>query len=223
MDYLTVSENRSASFKEFMEEWIVDQFVRTLAEFGLKKPWYWDIFLDELETYHHMLYATAYTYRGTLWFDVVMPGPAKRKWLREKYPKHWPDIDPVWDRIARKWRDTVETKAGEMSMHATALLAFCDLCQFPLAAGTPCKNTATTLEHNGQSYIFCSQPCRWIFLREPERYVGHKGLVKRVISGEAPENLKELLTDYFQLTPDTWGKDAYAGRYEWSSVERDPI
>ena len=48
-----------------MEEWIVDQFFRTLDEFGLKKPWYWDIFQDELEIYHHMIYASAYTYRAT--------------------------------------------------------------------------------------------------------------------------------------------------------------
>jgi len=25
-------------------EWIIDQYLRTLDEFGLKKPWYWDIF-----------------------------------------------------------------------------------------------------------------------------------------------------------------------------------
>jgi toluene monooxygenase system protein A len=223
MDYLTSSEDRSASFKEFMEEWIVDQFVRTLDEFGLKKPWYWDIFLDELEVYHHMLYATAYTYRATLWFDVVMPSPEDREWLREKYPKYWAQIDPVWTRIARKWEDTAASGESELSVHATVLPAFCNLCQFPLAAGTPSKNTATVLEHDGKNYIFCSEPCRWIFQREPERYAGHNGLVNRAISGEAPENLRELLTSYFQLTPDTWGKDAYAGRYAWFATRRDPV
>jgi len=55
MDYLTAAGQRSGSFKEFMEEWIVDQFFRTLDEFGLKKPWYWDIFLDELEIYAQAL------------------------------------------------------------------------------------------------------------------------------------------------------------------------
>jgi toluene monooxygenase system protein A len=38
MDYLTAPDQRPSSFKEFMEQWIVDQYLRTLEEFGLKKP-----------------------------------------------------------------------------------------------------------------------------------------------------------------------------------------
>jgi len=43
-DYLTALDQRPYSFKEFMEEWIIDQYLRTLDEFGLKKPWYWTFF-----------------------------------------------------------------------------------------------------------------------------------------------------------------------------------
>src|ERR1700726_524794 len=217
MDYLTASDQRSGSFKEFMEEWIVDQFFRTLDEFGLKKPWYWDIFLDELKIYHHMIYASAYTYRATLWFDFVMPSPTDRKWLRAKYPKYWDDIDAVWDRIGERWKAVGPGPDKESSVLGTALPTFCDLCQLPLSAGTPRNNTANVLEYEGEDYIFCSQPCRWIFLREPERYANHKDLVKRVLTGEAPADFTALLTDYFRLTPDTWGKDVYAGDYEWLS------
>jgi len=66
IDYLTALDQRPDSFKEFMEEWIIDQFWRTLDEFGLEKPWYWDLLLDELDIYHHMIYASAYTYRATV-------------------------------------------------------------------------------------------------------------------------------------------------------------
>jgi len=38
-------------------------------------------------------------------------------------------------------------------------------------------------------------------LAEPERYANHKDLVKRVLSGEAPAQLPNLLTEYFRLTP----------------------
>jgi toluene monooxygenase system protein A len=215
MDYLTAGDQRTGSFKEFMEEWIVDQFFRTLDEFGLKKPWYWDIFLDELEIYHHMIYASAYTYRATLWFDFVMPSPTDRKWLREKYPKHWDDMDAIWERIGERWKAVGSGLDKESSVRGTALPGFCDLCQLPLSSGTPNNNTANVLAHEGQDYIFCSQPCRWIFLREPQRYANHKGVVKRVLSGEAPADFAALLTDYFRLTPDTWGKDVYAGDYDW--------
>jgi hypothetical protein len=59
-------------------------------------------------------------------------------------------------------------------------------------------------------------------LREPERYANHKDLVKRVLSGEAPADFNALLTDYFRLTPDTWGKDVYAGDYDWLQREGAP-
>jgi len=218
MDYLTTGEQRSASFKEFMEEWIVDQFFRTLDEFGLKRPWYWDIFQEELEVYHHMMYASAYTYRSTLWFDLVLPGPDDRRWLGNKYPKHWNEIEAVWQRIDDRWKRSGAGAEKEMSVHAAVLPAFCDLCQFPLCGGTPRNNTANTLELNGASYIFCSEPCRWIFQKEPERYAAHKDLVKRVLAGEAPADFTALRTEYFQLTPGTWGKDVYGGDYEWLSA-----
>jgi toluene monooxygenase system protein A len=86
-----------------------------------------------------------------------------------------------------------------------------------LCNGTPRKNAANTLVSNGRKYIFCSEPCRWIFLQEPERYANHKDVVKRILTGEAPANLPDLLTKYFQLTPETWGKDMYSGKYEWLS------
>jgi len=215
MDYLTDLEQRPSSFKEFTEEWIIDQFLRTLDEFGLKKPWYWDLFLDELDVYHHMVYATAYTYRSTLWFNCVVPGPKERAWLRAKYPKYWDELDAVWERIALQWKTVGPGEDHEASVHSTAMPTFCDLCQLPLSAGTPSKNSASVLSYEGASYIFCSEPCKWIFLREPERYAGHRELVKRVLSGEAPGSMPELLTEYFHLNPATWGKDAFAGHYAW--------
>ncbi len=38
MDYLTPLEHRTSSFKEFMHEWVLDQFLRSLDEFGLEAP-----------------------------------------------------------------------------------------------------------------------------------------------------------------------------------------
>src|SRR5437867_12724754 len=70
MDYLTPLEARRHSFKEFVEEWIVDQYISALGSLGLKKPWYWSLFLDSLDIYHHMVYASAYTHRATTWFDL---------------------------------------------------------------------------------------------------------------------------------------------------------
>ena len=87
MDYLTPVDKREASFKEFIHEWVIDQYLRSLAELGLDKPFYWETFLESIDHYHHRVYASAYTYRASVWFDFVVPSPADRAWLAAKYPE----------------------------------------------------------------------------------------------------------------------------------------
>lgn len=213
MDYLTPLKDRTMSFKEFMEEWIVDHFLRSLKQFGLEKPWYWNHFLDALDSFHHMAYAAAYSYRSTVWFNFVLPSPEERAWLRQKYPKNWDDIDPIWSNISAAWSTC--DPGLDLGVHGTAIVSFCDLCQIVLCGGTPKCNAANTMQHDAKNYIFCSEPCRWIFSQDPERYANHKDIVKRVLAGEAPGNVLELITQYFDLTFATWGKDVHGGNYPW--------
>jgi toluene monooxygenase system protein A len=217
MDYLTPVEHRDRSFKEFMNEWVVDQYLSSLAQFGLERPWYWATFVESLSNYHHMVYASAYTYRSSVWFDFVLPGPAERAWLAAKYPESWPELDRVWDTVTEHWR--AADPGNDFAVHGTAIVTFCDLCQLVLCGGTPRRNAAVTLEHGGRRYVFCSEPCRWIFQQEPERYEAHKDVVKRVLAGEAPANLIALLRRYFGLDHTDWGKDARGGEYPWLTRE----
>jgi toluene monooxygenase system protein A len=213
MDYLTPLAARKTSFKEFMEEWVLDQFLRTLEEHGLKRPWYWDRFVADLETYHHMVYASAYSYRATVWFDLEVPGPDERAWLRAKYPRTWDMFEPVWARIADRWREA--GPGVEWHSHGATPVGFCDLCQLVLCGGTPEKNTAVTVVRGEKKLIFCSEPCRWVYEQEPARYEPHKDVVKRILAGDAPANVLELVRKYFGLSPDAWGKDTHRGRYPW--------
>ncbi|HZZ19838.1 MAG TPA: toluene monooxygenase, partial [Opitutaceae bacterium] len=48
MDYYTPLEHRKHSFKEFMEDMILDQFSKYILDTGLQLPWYWDQLLDEV-------------------------------------------------------------------------------------------------------------------------------------------------------------------------------
>jgi toluene monooxygenase system protein A len=215
MDYLTPLEHRTGSFREFVEEWILGQFERSLADMGLAKPWYWATFLQSLGTYHHQVYASAYTYRATTWFDFALPGPPERLWLAEKYPTTWPLYAPVWDRITARWQE-----AGpevEWYTHGVTPIALCNLCQLVLCGGTPVENTAETLVHGTHKYVFCSAPCRWIFERESARYAGHQGVVDRILSGDAPGNLIRLVRETMGLNAETWGRDVERGRYPWMS------
>jgi toluene monooxygenase system protein A len=213
MDYLTPVAQRTSSFKQFVQEWVVEQYLESIESFGLQRPWYWSQFERALDYYHHMVYASAYTYRATTWFDFVLPGPEERAWLAEHYPASWPALAPVWDRIEQRW---AQSDAGvDLQVHGSAIVGFCGLCQMVLCHGTPDRNAAQTCVIDGQPYIFCSEPCRVIFEHEKERYVDHRDLVKRVLHGEAPGNLMAMLTQYFGLDYDTWGKDAAGGNYPW--------
>jgi toluene monooxygenase system protein A len=213
MDYLTPLRARTQSFKEFVEEWILEQFDRQLDALGLEHPWYWDQFLESMGHYHHMVYASAYTHRATVWFDVPLVSPDERAWLEKKYPQTWSLYDPIWERVTDRAR-----RAGpnvEWLTHGATPVTFCDLCQLVLCGGTPLHNTASTLRHDGKKYVFCSEPCRWIFEREPERYAAHKDVVKRILAGEAPANLLELVRKTMGLTQETWGKDLARNQYPW--------
>jgi toluene monooxygenase system protein A len=219
MDYFTPLAERRHSFKEFVEEWVIGQFADELARRGLMLPWYWPQFKQSLDYYHHMVYASAYTYRASVWFDCALPGPAERAWLAEKYPDSWPELDPVWRQVSERAR--VAGPGLEWFTHGTTPVTFCDLCQLVLCGGTPQHNDACVREVQGRRFIFCSEPCAWIFEREPERYAAHESVVRRILAGKAPANLLELLRTYFGLTQDTWGKDVARHAYPWLVAERD--
>ena len=212
MDYLTPLQHRQQSFKEFMEEWVLDQFQRSLLDMGLERPWYWEQFIASLDWYHHMVYASAYTYRATTWFDFGLPGPEERAWLAQKYPHSWPSLEGRWERIEQRWQQS--GPGVEWHSHGATPVGFCNLCQIVLCGGTPSHNTAETLFHGGRKYIFCSEPCLRIFSAEPERYASHLDVVMRILTGAAPANLLELLR-YFGLDQDLWGKDVRGGNYPW--------
>lgn len=215
MDYLTPVERREVSFGEFVQEWILDQFQRSLDALGLARPWYWDTFLSAIDTYHHMVYASAYTHRATVWFDMALPGPAEQEWLARKYPRTWPSLQPIWTRVAD--RCSAAGPGVEWHTHGATPVGFCELCQLVLCGGTPEHNTAEVLRYRDRSYVFCSAPCRWIFEQEPERYAAHHGVVARILAGEAPANLIALL-HWFGLSESTWGKDIQRGAYPWAKT-----
>ena len=213
LDYLTPLPDRSQSFKQFVQEWVVEQYLQSIEELGLSRPWYWQQFESALDYYHHMVYASAYTYRATTWFDFVMPGPDERAWLAENYPSSWPALEPVWQRIEQRWAKS--DPGVDFQVHGSAIVGFCSLCQMVLCHGTPDQNAAKVRQIDGQTFIFCSEPCRWIFEQDKTRYLGHRDLVRRVLRGEAPGNLMAMLTQYFELDFATWGKDAARGDYPW--------
>jgi toluene monooxygenase system protein A len=210
MDYLTPVEARDRSFKEFVEEWVVEQYTRNLEEFNLELPWFWPMFLDELDYAHHSLQMALYSTRTLLWFDEPSPSEPERAWLRGKYPSWGSTYEPIWDRIEEGWE-----RHGEAASLAYAMPGICNLCQLPTCFVSPNRNTARTMKHDGRMYLFCSEPCRWIFQQQVERFAEHKSVVDRVVTGEAPGDLIELHAWMGHETAASMGRDLRRGFSQW--------
>jgi toluene monooxygenase system protein A len=215
MEYLAPLEARTHTFKEFMNEWIVEQFLTNISDFDLERPWFWDVFSEELDNAHHSFQLGMYAYRTTLWFDVAAPDARERAWLQEKYPGWADTFGPLWDRIEEEW-----AMAGEAGTLASALPALCNLCQLPTVFIRPGRNTACTLEADGRKYLFCSEPCRWIFTQELSRFAGHMSVVDRIVAGTAPAKLTDLHAWMGLDPPHEAGKDLRRGLDPW---RLDPI
>ena len=210
MDYLVPVSARRRSFKEFMIEWVIDQFTKNVAEFSLERPWFWDLLMEELEYAHHSFQLGLYSYRTTLWFDVAMPNEQERRWLSEKYESWNRTYAAIWDTLERRWK--LDGEAGTLSY---ALPALCNLCQLPTLFVRPGKNTACTRKVGGRSYLFCSEPCRWIFDQEFPRFAGHQSVVDRIAAGVAPGKLSDLHEWMGLEAPVETGKDLRRGLDEW--------
>jgi len=214
MDYYTPLEHRKQSFKEFMHEWIVSQFERSLTDLGLDKPWYWDTFMHDLNETHHGMHLGVWYWRPTVWWNPrAGVSPEERAWLEEKYPG-WNDTwGQCWDVII----DNLVEGRTELTLPET-LPIVCNMCNLPVN-NTPGKGWAVKdypLEYNGRLYHFGSEPDRWCFQQDPERYAGHMTLVDRFLAGQIePANLGGALA-YMGLAPGEIGEDAHG--YAWAEA-----
>lgn len=211
MDYYTPLKRRKMSFKEFMLEWIVNHHERTLQDYGLDKPWYWDQFLLSLEHGHHALHIGTWFWRPTLWWKPNAGiSRAERKWLNEKYPS-WDDSwGYLWDVIGEN-----AAKGDIQQTLPLTLPALCNICQLPLGSALDRHHLKPEMEtYNGRLYHFCSEPCHWIFNQDVERYAGHMNVVDRFIAGQIQPMSLEGGLQWMGLTPDVMGDDAYG--YSWA-------
>jgi toluene monooxygenase system protein A len=218
MDYYTPVARRRLSYREFMQEWIIDQFVRTLADYGLRRPWYWDEFMEGLDVWHHSLHMGLWYYRPTLWWrPTAGVDPESVAWLREKYPN--------WDTLyGDKWKVLAENiNSGDVAATLPETMPWlCNTCHLPCCNATFGRDGTWrvrnhSLAHEGTTYHFCSKTCRQIWWQDRESITRHT-VVDRLLGGEIqPGDLPGLL-GYMGLTPDVMGTDA--DDYAWARSYR---
>lgn len=218
MDYYVPLEVRGESFKEFMEEWIITQFMRSLEDLGLSKPWYWDIFLRDVSEHHHGQHLGTYSWRPTLWWNPAAGvSPEERDWLEEKYPGWNDTFGKVWDVLI----DNFARGRIDRTVPGT-LPIICNVSQLPIV-GTPSQTLRDlSIVHEGRRYHFASEVDKWIFEDDPERYRHHKNLVDRFLGGDIqPADLSGAL-EYMGLgTVGPGGEDAHG--FAWVDAYRKKL
>ena len=192
MDYYIPLEQRHMSFKEFMHEWVINQWERQVQDLGLERPWYWDIFLLDIDNHHHCQQGGIWSWRPTVWWNPPgAVGPKERAWLEEKYPGWNESYGSYWDVITNNLLQGHEEKT-----HPQCIPIICNMCQIPIShrPGPEWGARAYQREYGERRYNFCTEVCRWIFDTDPERYKDHESIVDRMYSGEIdPPTLDNVL------------------------------
>jgi toluene monooxygenase system protein A len=216
MDYYMPLDQREGSFKEFMEEWIITQFLRALVDLGLEKPWYWDFFVSELDVHHHAQQLGTWSWRPTLWWSPAAGvSPDERDWLEEKYPGWNDSFGKVWDVIT----DNLLNGRPEKTVPGT-LPILCNLSNLPIV-GRPFGGFGdTTLTLDGRTYHFGSHVDKWVFEQDPARYKSHMTIVDRLLGGLIDPPSLEGVLNYMGIGVVSQGGDD-AHQYEWVEHYRD--
>jgi toluene monooxygenase system protein A len=219
MDYYTPLERREHSFKEFMLEWVVAQFDRTIADLGLERPWYWDIFMDELDWFVHGQHLGVWLLPETVWWNPpASVGPGERAWLEEKYPGWNETFGRCWDVITQNLlkgdRDAVKLEVFPL---------ICHMCNLAITgtAGDRWKVKDYYLDYEGRRYHFGSEVDRWIFLQEPNRYKDYKNILDRYLDGTIDPPTNEGFLAYMGLADGAAGRDPHD--YAWAEAHRAPV
>jgi toluene monooxygenase system protein A len=197
-----------------MEEWVITQYMRTLKEYGLRKPWYWDEFVEGLDVWHHALHLGVWFWRPTVWWKPQAGvSKAERLWLQSKYPFWDETYGPIWDVI------TDNLNAGKVQETLPSTLPWlCNLCQLPISTMSKSASGRWSvkdfpLDHNDYTYHFCSRVCRQIWWEDRDS-MHLKTVLERLVGGLIqPANLPGALA-WMGITPDVAGDDAYG--YRWA-------
>lgn len=217
MDYYTPLSHRKQSFKEFMQEWIVGQFERSLIELGLDLPWYWEQMIAEFDYQHHAYHLGVWFWRPTVWWNPAAGAtPDERDWLEEKYPGWNDTFGKCWDVI------TENILAGRIEKTLPETLPIvCNMSQLPICAvpGNGWNVKDYPVEYQGRLYHFNSEIDRWVFQQDPVRYRDHMTIVDRLLAGMIqPPNVEGAL-QYMNIAPGECGDDAH--KYKWAEAFRD--
>jgi phenol hydroxylase P3 protein len=128
----------------------------------------WDVANEAADHVSHQLMLGLYQWSYGTSFHAWIPTDEDMAWLSEKYPD-------TFDRYYRpRWEHIRKMAEAGTPYQNLGLAQLCNTCQLPAVftePGDPTSHCHREVEFEGETYHFCSDGCRDIFLDEPEKYV----------------------------------------------------
>lgn len=199
MDYML--PNKVMSWKEAWEVYFEEAggaLFKDLARYGITMPKYAELVSKEKEHISHQTWWTFYTYGQAAGFHTWIPTDEELDWLSEKYPE-------TFDKYYRPRYEYAKQleKEGKRFYNGT-LPMLCSTCQIPLLftdMDDPGLTSHACHHHDGDQYHFCSEGCKEIFIKEPEKYVQAWLPVHQIYQGNCGgPGLEEVLSEYYRMS-----------------------
>ena len=210
MDYYTPLEHRENSLKEFMEEWVIGQFGRTLKALGPRPA----VVLGHPAPRHRDLPPRPAGRRLRLPRDRVVAPHRRRLTGRARVAggeisgleRHLRQV------LGRDHRQHPQRRVEKTVPAAPPLI--CNMCGLEVSgiAGSQWQPVDHHVDLDGRRYHFCSSVCKWIFEEEPARYKGHTSIIDRVFDGTIPPG-DDAFYEYMGQSEAERGVDGYD--YQW--------
>ena len=156
------------SFELYFEQQMLNGLFPDLAYYGIRPPAGVEQAIWEKEHLSHLVYHTFYQFSHAANLTTSIPSKEHQAWLASSYPDTFDQFHkPKWDKL--------EKMAAEGNRYFyPGLPQLCQVCQVPMLFtehGDPTKLCQRHSDFNGEHYNLCSDHCKWIFDREPEKYV----------------------------------------------------
>ncbi len=156
------------AFELYFERQMLDGLFPDLAYYGIKPPRHVDDAIAEKDVLSHAVYWTFYNFGFAANFTTSIPNDEHQKWLAEAYPETFDKyFKPRYDKAQR-----IMDEGGRFFVQGLPQL--CQVCQIPMVFPDLTDLSVITQrssEYKGEHFNLCSDGCKWVFDREPEKYI----------------------------------------------------
>lgn len=169
------SANRAESYAELYQRYVTEGVVNNLLaplqkRYGLKMPRSMETMKAEVPYYSGALWQLLYGYKRIAPVLIPKVNDADRTWLTAKYPN--------WESSFGQW--WTEVDAGD-DKDAADIPTICHVCQLPCVMPVYHDPKVLHADYRGETFSFCSEPCREIFSNEPDIYGPVKDQGQRIV------------------------------------------